>query len=59
MTKKKCPWCSRTGYECWVMPCLELEQALEEAKDGDETNFKFWIGEVGATATRKKDGSKV
>lgn len=25
----KCPYCGRRRGECWVMPCLGLEVALE------------------------------
>lgn len=31
--RRACPWCGRAASECWVLPCLELQQALDTEDD--------------------------
>jgi hypothetical protein len=40
MTKPgPCPWCARPGSECWVLPCLALQQALDTEDDSAMIRF--------------------
>lgn len=46
---RPCPWCGRAGRVCWVMPCLELQNAVETK---DDARVKSWAEHVGVGLER-------
>lgn len=42
--QKRCKGCGRSAVECWTMPCLVLEIALQEGADA----VNRWARRAGA-----------
>ncbi len=47
---RRCPWCGRSGVDCWILPCLTLETAIASA---DELALLAFAAAVGATLTKR------
>ncbi len=47
---RRCPWCGRSGVDCWILPCLSLESAIASE---DEPALLRFAGAVGATLTKR------
>jgi hypothetical protein len=45
-----CLWCSRPADACWVLPCLELQRAVE---DEDDAAMIAWARHAGLGLERK------
>lgn len=41
---RKCPWCHRAPNVCWILPCLELQCALDGC---DNLAMAYWAKAVG------------
>jgi hypothetical protein len=52
--RRVCPHCGRSGRECWIMPCLELQALfakIEPGKPDSAAPVNRWLRKTGAPFT--------